>query len=211
VLAPDTFEVYDRDAIAARYRELRKAVMASGKEIDAVDGVLRITSGLEVDLDPADVEATVARLMRDAAAHARPVPGAIEAIHDVAERGIQVGIVSSAVYHPFLEWTLERFGVLDTLSFVMTSASSGYYKSDPEIYRAAMRLVASDTSRSIHVGDSEKWDVWSAQQAGMRAVWFRNGHVDTLVDRPLEVEPDFVASSMTDVSPWIIANMERSR
>lgn len=210
-LAPETFETHDRDAIAARYRELRKAVMASGREIDAVEGVLRITSALEVDLDAGDVEATVARLMRDAAAHATPVPGAVEAIRDIAERGIEVGIVSSAVYHPFLEWTLERFGVLDTLSFVMTSASSGYYKSDPEIYRAAMRLVASDASSSIHVGDSEKWDVWSAQQAGMRAVWFRNGHVDTLVDRPIDVEPDFVASSMTDVSPWIIANMEHSR
>ena len=207
ILAPQTFETHDPAAIAARYREHRKAVMASGKEIDAVEGVLRITSALEVDLRPADVDATVARLMHEAAEHATPVPGAVDAIREVSQRGIKVGIVSSAVYHPFLEWTLERFGVLDAFSFVMTSASSGYYKSDPEIYRAAMRMVGSDAARSIHVGDSEKWDVWSAQQAGMRAVWFRNGNVDTLVDHPIDVQPDFVVSSMTDVSPWIIERL----
>ena len=210
-LAPETFLTHDRNAIAAHYRELRKAVMASGKEVDAVEGVLRITSALDVDLERADVDATVARLMHDAAEHASPVPGAVEAIREVAARGIRCGVVSSAVYHPFLEWTLERFGVLDAFSFVMTSASSGYYKSDPEIYRAAMRMVGSDVARSIHVGDSEKWDVWSAKQAGMRAVWFQNGNVDTLVDRPVEVEPDFVVSSMADVSPWIIERLDNGQ
>lgn len=211
ILSPETLQTHDPAAIAAHYRELRKAVMASGKEIDAVDGVLRITSRLDVELLHADVEATVAQLMRDAAAHATPVPGAVDAVRAVAERGIKVGVVSSAVYHPFLEWTLERFGVLDAFSFVMTSASSGYYKSDPEIYRAAMRMAGSDAARSIHVGDSEKWDVWASQQAGMRAVWFQNGNVDTLVDRPLEVEPDFVVSSMADVGPWVIERLDVAR
>lgn len=210
-LAPDIFETHAPDEIAGRYREMRKAVMASGKEVEAVDGVLHITTGLGVDLVRADVEATVARLMRDAAEHAIPVPGAVESIRDVTSRGIRAGVVSSAVYHPFLEWTLERFGILDAFSFVMTSASSGYYKSDPEIYRTAMRVVGSHPERSIHVGDSEKWDVWSAKQAGMRAIWFQNGSVDTLVDRPIEVEPDFTVTSMADVSPWVLDNLEMPR
>jgi HAD superfamily hydrolase (TIGR01509 family) len=210
-LAPDVFDTYSPDEIAARYREMRKAVMASGKEVEAVEGVIQITTGLGVELRRADVEATVARLMHDAAEHATPVPGAVESIRDVVSRGIRAGVVSSAVYHPFLEWTLERFGVLDALSFIMTSASSGYYKSDPEIYRTAMREVGSHPERSIHVGDSEKWDVWSAKQAGMRAIWFQNGDVDTLVDRPMEAEPDFTVTSMAEVGPWVIENLELSR
>lgn len=210
-LAPETLKTHDRDAITARYREFRKAVMASGKEIDAVEGVLRITSGIGVELLPADVETTVASLMRDAAEHAKPVPGSVETIREVADSGIKVGVVSSAVYHPFLEWTLERFGVMDALSFIMTSASSGYYKSDPEIYRAAMRMAGSEAARSIHVGDSEKWDVWSAKQAGMRAVWFQNGNVDTLVDHSVDVQPDFTSGSMADVGPWIIRSLEQAR
>lgn len=204
LLAPETFDRHTPEAIAAEYRELRKAVMASGKEVDAVEGVLRITQALGVDLATSDVEVAVAGLMRTAAEHATPVPGAVETVRAVLASEIAVGIVSSAVYHPFLEWTLERFGLADGLAFIMTSASSGYYKSDPEIYRAAMRTVGADAAQSIHVGDSAKWDVWSAKQAGMRAVWFQNGNVDTLVDRPVEVEPDFTSSSMADVGPWLV-------
>jgi HAD superfamily hydrolase (TIGR01509 family) len=206
---PDALREQTPERIATSYRELRKAVMASGKEIDALDGVLRVTAALEISIDPAEADQAIEGLMRDASRHATPITGAVEAIHDVAASGIEVGIVSSAVYHPFLEWTLERFGVASDLAFVMTSASSGYYKSDPEIYRTAMRTVGSDPARSIHVGDSAKWDVWSAQQAGMRAVWFRNGHVDTLVDRDFESEPDHVVSSMTEVAPWVLAALER--
>lgn len=211
ILAPDALDEHAADAIVATYRELRKAVMASGKEIHAVDGVLRVAEQFGIVLDRDEVDATVARLMHAAAEHASPIPGAVEGIRQIAGQGITIGIVSSAVYHPFLEWTLERFGVADDLGFVMTSASSGYYKSDPEIYRAAMRQAGSDAARSIHVGDSERWDVWSAKQAGMRAVWFRNGNVDTLVDRPLEVEPDFTVTSMTEVAPWVIDALEAAR
>lgn len=211
ILAPNALEQHAPEAIVSTYRELRKAVMASGKEIDAVEGVLRVATSFGIALDREEVDATVSRLMHAAAEHATPIPGAVEGIRELAGRGITIGIVSSAVYHPFLEWTLERFGVADRLAFIMTSASSGYYKSDPEIYRAAMRQAGSDAARSIHVGDSERWDVWSAKEAGMRAVWFRNGNVDTLVDRPLEVQPDHTVTSMTEVAPWIIRALGSSR
>ncbi len=203
-LAPDALDRHTPDAIVATYRELRKAVMASGKEVDAVEGVLRVATSFDIALERDEVDETVARLMHAAAEHATPIAGAVEGIRELAAQGITIGIVSSAVYHPFLEWTLERFGVAHDLGFIMTSASSGYYKSDPEIYRAAMRQAGSDVAHSIHVGDSEKWDVWSAKEAGMRAVWFRNGNVDTLVDHPIDVQPDHTVTSMAEVAPWVI-------
>jgi len=209
-LDPDALTRHSPDAITATYRELRKAVMESGKEIDALEGVMRVAAAFGVTLDRNEAERTIERLMRVAAEHAMPIPGALEAIRDVLAGGAKVGIISSAVYHPFLEWTLARFGVED-LAFVMTSASTGIYKSDPEIYRLAMRTAESHPARSIHVGDSEKWDVWCAGQAGMRTVWFRNGNVDTLVDRPLEVEPDHIVASMADVAPWVLAELGSGR
>jgi HAD superfamily hydrolase (TIGR01549 family) len=206
---PGALRQHTPERITSTYRELRQAVMASGKEIDALDGVMRVMADFRIGIDRFKAASAIEQLMRDASRHATPITGAVEAIQNIAANGIQVGIVSSAVYHPFLEWTLERFGVADDLAFIMTSASSGYYKSDPEIYRAAMRTVGSDPVHSIHVGDSAKWDVWSAQQAGMRAVWFSNGHVDTLVDRAFESEPDHIVSSMAEVAPWVLAALER--
>lgn len=211
ILAPEALERHAPETIVATYRELRKAVMASGKEVDAVEGVLRVATAFDVVLDRDEVDVTVAQLMHAAAEHATPISGAVEGIRELAARGITIGVVSSAVYHPFLEWTLERFGVAEDLGFIMTSASSGYYKSDPEIYRAAMRQAGSDVAHSIHVGDSEKWDVWSAKEAGMRAVWFRNGSADTLVDRSIDVKPDYTVTSMEEVAPWVIEALGADR
>lgn len=209
IVYPDALDQHTPERITAVYRELRTSVMACGKEIDALEGVLRVLGRLGIDVDGDGVDAAIERLMCDASALATPIHGAVDAVRDVAASGAKVGIVSSAVYHPFLEWTLARFGVTDDLAFIMTSASSGIYKSNPEIYRRAIRSAGSHPSRSIHVGDSAKWDVWSAQQAGMKAVWFSNGDADTLVDRPLESTPDHVVTSMADVAPWVLATLER--
>lgn len=208
ILVPDIFEDHSRDGIVASYRSLRQQVMSSGKEVDAVEGVRRVTAGLGLNLNTDDIAVAIADLMREASAESTPVPGAVESIQAIVAEGIAVGVISSAVYHPFLEWSLEKFGIADDLAFVITSASSGHYKSNPEIYRTAIRAANADVNRSIHVGDSERWDVWSAKQAGMRAVWFANGKVDSLVDRPLETQPDHTVSSMADVAPWILENLE---
>jgi HAD superfamily hydrolase (TIGR01509 family) len=189
--------------VTARYRSLRQGVIASGREIDAVECVARIAAELNIEVDNASIEDGVHRLMRQSMEHVEPVPGAIEVVREISGRGIPVGVISSAVYHPFLEWTLENFGIAQDLAFVVTSASCGHYKSNPEIYRYAMSLVGSDPSRSIHVGDSPKWDVWAAQQAGMRAIWFSNGDMDTFVDRAPETTPDYTTNVLTEAAPWI--------
>jgi FMN phosphatase YigB (HAD superfamily) len=209
VLAPDVFERHGAEVIIASYRELRQDVMSTGVEVDAVEGIHRIARGIDLVLARPDIERTVATLMKEVMSHATPVPGALESIRSIAASGIKVGVISSAVYHPFLEWTLAEFGVADELDFVITSASSGIYKSDPEIYRTAIRTAGADAVDSIHVGDSERWDVWSAKQAGMRAIWYRNGKVDSLVDRPMDTAPDHIVSSMSEVGPWVLENMER--
>src|SRR5690606_21550428 len=116
--------------------------------------------GVGGELAGRDTGSAIESLMRGAAAEATPIPGAVETIRAIAGTGTRVGVISSAVYHPFLEWTLERFGVGQELAFIMTSASTGIYKSNPDIYRVAMDNAGASPDRSIHVGDSEKWDVW---------------------------------------------------
>ena len=181
--------------------------MASGAEIDAFDGVSMVASQLGIDVERSAIEASVRDLMHETMQHVAPVPGAVEAVREIASHGIPVGVISSAVYHPFLDWTLEQFDLAGTLDFVVTSASSGFYKSNPEIYRYAMALTGADPSQSIHIGDSPKWDVWGAQQAGMKAVLFDNGDTDPLVNTRLETKPDYIVQAMSDVVPWVLTTL----
>jgi FMN phosphatase YigB (HAD superfamily) len=207
---PSLLDGLDEADVTARYREMRKAVMASGREVDAIESVARMADAFAIRVERDAIAGAIDHQMRALLPGVEAVPGAIEAIRAIAAGGITVGVVSSAVYHPFLEWVLEHFGVAGALGFVITSASSGIYKSNPDIYRHAMAMGNAVPEHSIHIGDSPKWDVWSAQQAGMRAVWFSNGLVDTLVDRDFESHPDFTAETMDDVAPWVLAQLERA-
>lgn len=201
---PALLQNHHPDDVITRYRTLREAVMESGKEIDAVDGVGRIADELGIRVDANQIAQAVRAVMSEAMNHVEPVHGAIDAVRQISVQGIPVGVISSAVYHPFLEWTLDSFGLDDKLAFIVTSASSGHYKSNPEIYRYAMDIVGADPASSIHIGDSPKWDVWAAKEAGMSAIWFSNGVTHTFVDRDDETEPDFIAHSMTEVAPWAL-------
>jgi HAD superfamily hydrolase (TIGR01509 family) len=194
--------------VDASYRRLRQSVIEHGNELPAERCIATVLSqfGLEVDL------ATVARgvddLMREALPSATPMMGAIDTIRALSREGIPLGIVSSAVHHPFLEWTLERFGIREAFAVVTTSASAGYYKSRPEIYRQTLDLLDADPTHSIHVGDSRKFDVGGAQRAGMRTVLISADEEESGRDGPI---PDLVLPSLQNAAPRIMCLLATAR
>jgi HAD superfamily hydrolase (TIGR01509 family) len=201
---PVALAAIGRDEVLAHYRALRKQVIASGVEIDAVASVEQVFGALGIAPDQDAIARSVERLMRETMSHVAPVPGAIETVREVAASDAAVGMVSSAVYHPFLEWTLAHFGIADHLDFVISSASCGYYKSSPEIYRQAMVTAGATPERSIHVGDSLRWDVWGAQQAGMGTIWFQHGRVDAFTHAAEPAMPDLAVDTMAGLAPLIL-------
>lgn len=158
----------------AAYRALRADVMATGNEVTAYDAATLVLRQFGHAPARQTVIDAVDALMREAMTDLRPVPGAIETIRFLRASGARLGVVSSAAHHDFLEWALAVFDVRDAFAFVLSSADFGLYKSNPEIYRHAMRLGGAEPARSLHLGDSLKWDVESAQQAGMHTAWLRS-------------------------------------
>jgi HAD superfamily hydrolase (TIGR01509 family) len=160
------------DAARREYRTLREAIIASGDERVALDGTLATLSALGLDFPREQVEVAIDDLMRAALDEVRPMPGAVEAVRALRERGLRCGIVSSAVHHPFLEWTIARFGLGDAFGSIVSSASSGFYKSRPEIYQTALRALGVGPDEAVHIGDSYRFDVQGARRAGLRAIWY---------------------------------------
>lgn len=190
VRAPEELQA---DATAA-YRALRRDVMASGVEVDAQEGVERVFAMLDIDAPSAAIAAAIERAMREAFDSLSPVPGSVETIDAILADGIPVGVISSAVYHPFLEWALEAFALRDRLAFIATSASIGYYKSDTRIYHDAYRLASADPGLGVHVGDSPRWDVAVAQEAGIAAALY--AAPDASREVPVGIQPDLVLSTL---------------
>jgi len=189
-LAPDTIEL--------TYRDLRREVMAHGNEMDAVAGTIETLNRLGMELDSTQISPIVEELFREMVELSTLVAGADELVAALSETGAPLGIVSSAVHHDFLEWCLIRHGLATSFDVITTSASAGYYKSNPEIYRIALDALECDAAVSVHIGDSFRFDHLSCQQIGMASVWLNSDRAEPNETDPA---PDLAITSLTDLGP----------
>jgi tRNA (guanine37-N1)-methyltransferase len=190
---------------ADTYRQLRRNITLSGIDIDAQTAVMTTFADIGVIAEPRTVERYIRKIMRAALSDLRPVDGVLELIRELHNAGFPLGIISSAVYHPFLEWSLKEFGVSDCFDFVVTSASAGFYKSSPRIYLHALELAGMEPQRALHIGDSPRWDVTTANAVGMTTVLL-NPHRGgaSQIDEGLTA-PDLEVGSFVDSRDAIVA------
>ena len=187
------------------YRRLRGEIMDHGREVDAVTSVHAVAAELDLTFEPEAVERGVAHIMRAALDDSQPVPGVVEAVKALNEAGVRLGVVSSAAYHPFLEWSLEKFGILDHFDSIVTSASCGYYKTRTEIYEIALQTLQVAPSSAVHIGDSCRFDVETPARIGMPAIWYKtreercNGHLAALIVDTLVGVEEQIASLFSGV------------
>jgi HAD superfamily hydrolase (TIGR01509 family) len=195
-------------AADAAYRTLRQEIHVHGIEQTAEQCLVTVLDQIGIDVPHDDIARGVHELMRETAPQASPKNGVIETVRQLAALGVPLGIVSSAVYHPFLEWTLERFAIHDAFTVIVTSASSGFYKSRPEIYLRAADAMGIAASNIVHVGDSLRFDVGGAQRAGMRAVLVASERKPSSTGDPI---PDLIVPSLSGAAPSIVALLTTPR
>lgn len=193
--------------VTALYRQLRQEVMASGIEIDAQTSVMATFAALGIVADPVLVGKCIDQVMRASLHDLRPVPGSRELVRALHERGFRLGVISSAVFHPFLEWSLEQFGIADCFEFVITSASAGFYKSSPRIYEHALNLAGVEALHALHIGDSPRWDVTMANSVGMSTILLNMAQHRAVVVAIEEglTEPDLRVETFPDFHEQILA------
>jgi FMN phosphatase YigB (HAD superfamily) len=158
-------------AIEEIYRTIRAQVIDTGNELDATSGVIETWRRTGVALDAADVTPIIDDLMRNLVDRSTLLDGVLDALTSVDADDVPVGVISSAVHHDFLEWSLEYHEVRHRFDAVVTSASVGYYKSRPEIYTIALERLGVDPENAIHIGDSFRFDHLTSSAIGMRTVW----------------------------------------
>lgn len=195
-----------RRRITTEYRALRRSIIQTGIEIDATENVLRVCSALGIYPNRDEVESAVHQLMYETLASAYPRPGAVALMRTLKAAGIPLGIVSNAIYQPFLEWAVEASGMSGLFNSVLTSARSGYYKSRPEIYWQAARELGVAPEAVIHIGDSPRFDVASAARAGMRTVW-----LDLANEAAGDCVADLTVTHLADLAPILFDSFQLRR
>ncbi len=175
----------------AHYLKLRRRVIDTGIELDAEAAVLEVLEFLGLPAPIGSISDALEDIFRPTLLSASPMPGVVETSRRLNNAGIKLAVISSAAYHPFLEWTLEEFEICGCFQYVLTSASTGHYKSSTRIYETAVDVLGIEAHQCIHVGDSERYDVVPARSIGMKTVLIGENtqgqadlHLRSLLDLP---------------------------
>ncbi|MCF7201440.1 HAD family hydrolase [Pseudomonas oligotrophica] len=113
--------------------------------------------------------------------------------HALAEEGFRVFLDARHAIElepqvlPTLEWLanhyilgvitngnadVRRLGLADYFRFALCAEDLGVGKPDPQPFREALRLAEVPAGQAVHVGDHHEDDIFGAQQAGLRAIWY---------------------------------------
>ena len=129
---------------------------------DRCAGVITKRLGLGDERHAAVREAMLAALRFDA------YPETTPALRQLRERGLRLVVVSNWDFT--LPEVLRESGLIDLVDGVVSSASVGAGKPDPEPFSAALELARVAPAHALHVGDSLEHDIRGARAAGVHAV-----------------------------------------
>jgi HAD superfamily hydrolase (TIGR01509 family) len=97
-----------------------------------------------------------------------PVPGAVETIAALRERGLKTGLITVCSEDVVKLWEETDFhGLFDAEVF---SAAVGLRKPDPRIYRIALEKLGVEAVDAMFVGDGANDELAGAERVGMTAV-----------------------------------------
>ena len=120
------------------------------------------------DLSPEAVERVTALRREVTRKGLVPVPGAVETIATLRERGLKTGLITVCSEDVVSLWEETDFhGLFDAEVF---SAAVGLRKPDPRIYRLALEQLGVDAEDAMFVGDGANDELGGAERVGMIAV-----------------------------------------
>jgi putative hydrolase of the HAD superfamily len=120
------------------------------------------------DLSPDDVERVTALRREVTRKGLVPVPGAVETIAALRERGLKTGLITVCSEDVVSLWEETDFhGLFDAEVF---SAAVGLRKPDPQIYGIALEKLGVEAKEAMFVGDGANDELGGAERVGMTAV-----------------------------------------
>lgn len=138
----------------------------------------------------------------------RPLEGAAETLAALRARGLRIGLFSNTVWPgTFHMADLAHWGLAEYLECALFSADVAAWKPAARVFEMSLQALDLRPEEAVYVGDHPYFDVYGAQQAGLRGVWIRSAEwalhqqlgIDIVPDATLERLPDL----LTMVEPWL--------
>ena len=104
--------------------------------------------------------------------HVEPIPGAVETLRALRERGVRTALVCDAGMTPgrIVRDFLSDHGLLDHLEFCAFSDEVGVPKPSPKMFQVALEAIDAAPEDAVHVGDLLRTDIDGGRSFGMRTI-----------------------------------------
>jgi len=159
-----------------------------------------MASELGVAGSPDEINAVVVDRMLARYGEAPPlIPGAVDAVHAIAQRW-PVAIASSS-NRELIDVVLAVSGLADLIRVAVSSEEVARGKPAPDVYLEAARRLGVEATRCAAVEDSHN-GIRSAKAAGMRVLAIPNQHFPP--DAEALAQADVVLASVTELTPEIV-------
>jgi len=154
------------------------------------------------DLEPEQLEALATAYMHGIQAIVSPLEGAVETLEALRERGLRLGLISNTLWEGrFHRSDLDRWGLTPYLEVLVFSADAQAWKPYQAVFQQALKALDLAPEDAVYVGDSLYFDVFGAQQAGLRAVWIEQERRDLPLG--LAVTPDATIHALPELIPLV--------
>ncbi len=154
------------------------------------------------------VDQAMAAYVAPVQAFVAPLEGARETLIAVRQKGLQTGLISNTVWPGrFHQQDLARWGLAEYLECTFFSADVAAWKPAPAIFQMALRALGLQPEEAAYVGDHPYFDVYGAQQAGLKGIWMWSGAWEKMPPADHPIVPDATLKRLPDllaaIEPWL--------
>jgi len=140
-------------------------------------------------------------------AHWQPEGDMMTALRQLKEQDYRLGMISNAGDDADVQALIDKANIRSFFDIILTSASQGIRKPNPEIFKKALEYWELQASQVAMVGDTLGADILGAKNAGIYSIWItrrantpaNKAHADTIT-------PDEKIAKLSEL-PGILENL----
>jgi putative hydrolase of the HAD superfamily len=161
-----------------------------GRQFGAREQVFHVLAAFRAEAEVEAVDAAVEEIeLAGMDADLALLPGAAEALPELARAGVKLGVISDTGLTPgrILTTFMQRDGVLDLFGALTFSDQTGFPKPHPQMFLRTLAHLRVPLGQAAHVGDMPRTDI-----AGARAVGMYTVRMTAAADHPEPPDADLV-------------------
>lgn len=200
---------FDRETAIAAYFEVLKEVNDERErdaiEISCLDRFVRmlVRLGLGNDREVRELAAELRHLHMSGVRQVTWAPSQwVEAVRQIAPH-YRLGLLSNFDDSETGHQIVQDTGIAVLFDAIIISADVGLRKPHPEVFRQIAEMLEATPAEILFVGDTPRYDVLGAHQAGMRTAWLSDRKDPLTPDIPA---PDYIIKDLSEL-PALLAGL----